>query len=129
MNSINNLFGSQSKNVRIVTIIAMALLLITYHSAKLFGLYITHSGNDYAFLVHIQSVTRLAIIMSLSSLIMGKQKAIIAMWLTIMALIVTQFIDYFSLLNPSFSVFSYLKGFIIPTVITLIYPNNKDDKP
>ena len=120
MKAITSLFKGNSKQNKKVVIFILSGFLIAYHIAKIYNLYIVQSEIDYSLLVNMQSLLRMAIVISLIFVILGKQKAIIAMWMSILVLVVTQYMAHFTVLEPSVSVFSYLKGFIIPSIITLI---------
>jgi len=102
-------------------------LLIFYHVSKLFDLYLGPVSEDATSLIHIQSVIRLTIAVSLVLVAFGVRKALWGMWASITALVVTR---YILLLTPETQgetelavYFSYLRGFIIPAIITLAYPS------
>jgi hypothetical protein len=116
-----------------VVIFALAGLLVFYHTYTLFDLYVRSgtdlyggpSGNGYSWYAHTQSVLRLLIIVSLILVAMNRRLALYGMWVGIGGLIATHYWAYFFDLPFPFvegkNPFSYLKGFIIPTVITLLH--------
>jgi hypothetical protein len=75
--------------------------------------------------MHTQSILRLLIIVSLVLVAMNRRFALYGMWAAIGALVATHYWAYFFDLPFPFlegrHPLSYLKGFIIPTVITLLY--------
>ena len=116
-----------------VVIFALAGLLVCYHTYTIFELYIGSStdlyggpnANGHALYMHTQSILRLLIIVSLVLVAMNRRSALYAMWAAIGALVATHYWAYFFDLPFPFlegrHPLSYLKGFIIPTVITLLY--------
>lgn len=121
MNVMSSVFKGKSNQSKRVVIFILSGFLIAYHVVKLYNLYIIQSEIDYSMLVHIQSLLRMAIVISLLFVILGKQKAIFGMWMSIFSLVVTQYMAHFTVVEPIFSIFSYLKGFIFPTLITLLF--------
>ena len=116
-----------------VIIFALAGLLVFYHTYTLFELY-AGSGTDlyggpnangHSLYAHTQSVLRLLIIVSLVFVAMNRRPALYGMWVGIGALVATHYWAYFFDLPFPFvegrHPLSFLKGFIIPTVITLLY--------
>lgn len=114
-------------------IFALAGLLVGYHAYTLFELYVG-SGVDFyggpgasghPLYVHTQSVLRVLIIGSLVLVAMNRRTALYGMWAAIGSLVVTHYWAYFFDLPFPFlegrHPLSFLKGFIIPTVITLLY--------
>lgn len=116
-----------------VVIVALAGLLVFYHTYTLFELYVGSgtdlyegaSANGHSSFVHTQSILRLLIIVSLVLVAMNRRYALYGMWAAIGALVATHYWAYFFDLPFRFlegrHPLSYLKGFIIPTVITLLY--------
>jgi hypothetical protein len=114
-------------------IFALAGLLIFYHTYTLVDLYVGSgtdlyggpNANEHALYVHTQSVLRLLIIVSLVLVAMNRRSALYAMWAAIGALVATHYWAYFFDLPFGFlegrHPLAFLKGFIIPTVITLLY--------
>lgn len=116
-----------------VVIFGLAGLLVFYHTYTLFELY-AGSGTDlyggpgangHPLYMHTQSILRLLIIVSLILVAMNRRSALYGMWAAIGALVATHYWAYFFDLPFPFlegrHPLSYLKGFIIPTVITLLY--------
>jgi hypothetical protein len=116
-----------------VVIFALAGLLVFYHTYTLFGLYVGSgtdfyggpSANGHPLYVHTHSVLRLLIIVSLVLVAMNRRSALYGMWAAIGTLVATHYWAYFFDLPFPFlegrHPLSFLKGFIIPTVITLMY--------
>jgi hypothetical protein len=116
-----------------VVIFALAGLLVFYHTYTLFDLHVGSStdlyggpnANGHALYAHTQSILRLAIIVSLVFVAMNRRPALYGMWAAIGALVATHYWAYFFDLPFPFvegrHPLSYLKGFIIPTVITLLH--------
>ena len=80
-------------------------------------------------LLHAQSGIRLAIVISLAGVLLGFKNSLWGMWLTIAALIATNYILLWNnkaAVDIEMSVYlSYLRGFISPMIITLLYPSTK----
>ena len=122
----------RSPLIRRLIIAALAGLLIFYHSYTLYDLYLGSgtdlyggsSNSEHAVFVHVQSLLRIVIIASLILVTMNRQFALIGMWIGISALIATHYWALFFELPFRFldgrHPLSYLKGFIIPTVITFL---------
>jgi hypothetical protein len=116
-----------------VVIFALAGLLVFYHTYTLFELYVGSgtdlyggpSANGHPLYMHTQSILRLLIIVSLVLVAMNKRSALYGMWAAIGALVATHYWAFFFDLPFRFlegrHPLSFLKGFIIPTVITLLY--------
>ena len=116
-----------------VIIYALAGLLISYHAYTLYDLYLgsgtdiydVGNANTYALYRHTQSVLRVFIISSLLLVVLNKRLALYGMWIAIAALVATHYWAFFFDLPFRFlegkHPLSYLKGFIIPTVITILF--------
>lgn len=116
-----------------VVIVALACLLVSYHTYTLFDLYVGAStdlyggpnANGHPLYMHTQSILRLLIIVSLILVAMNRRTALYGMWAAIGALVATHYwAHFFDLPFPFLEgrhPLSYLKGFIIPTVITLLH--------
>lgn len=114
-------------------IFALAGLLVFYHTYTLFELYLGSGtdlyggpdGNGHPLYMHTQSVLRVLIIASLLLVAMNKRPALYGMWAAIGSLVATHYWAYFHDLPFRFlegtHPASFLKGFIIPTVITLLF--------
>ena len=119
--------------VQRAVICALAGLLIFYHTYTLFDLYYGSgtdlyegvSGNTRRYFENAQSILRVMIVSSLILVVMNKRFALYGMWAAISALVATHYLAFFLDLPFRFlegrHPLSYLKGFIIPTVITLLY--------
>jgi hypothetical protein len=119
--------------VRRLIICALAGLLIWYHSYTLYELYLG-SGLDlyegastkaHMLFVHLQSILRALIACSLLLVAMNRRVALYGMWAAIGGLVATQYWALFFDLPFRFlegrHPLSFLKGFIIPTTITVLF--------
>lgn len=119
--------------VRRAVICALAGLLVFYHTYTLCDLYFG-SGTDlyesrstgvHPLFEHVQSALRVSIIVSLVLVAMHRRYALYGMWAAVSALIATHYwAVYFDLpfrFLDGRHPLSYLKGFIIPTVITFLF--------
>ena len=119
--------------VQRLVICALAGLLIFYHTYTLFDLYFGSgtdlygggSRNTHPLFENAQSILRMMIIFSLILVILNRRFGLYGMWVAISALIATHYWAFFFDLPFRFldgrHPLSYLKGFIIPTVITFLY--------
>lgn len=127
--------------VRRIIIGALAGLLIFYHTYTLYDMYLG-SGTDlyevgsapaHPLFGHVQSILRVLIMVSLVLVAMNRRFALYGMWAAISALIATHYWAYFLDLPFRFlegrHPLSYLKGFMIPTVITLLYLSMSSRRP
>lgn len=138
MPSIDSSKPTMGRNGRLfllqrIVIFALAGLLVFYHSYTLFELYVGAvtdiyggpNANGHPLYMHTQSILRLVIIVSLVLVAMNRRSALYAMWAAIGGLVATHYwAHFFDLPFPFLEgrhPLSYLKGFIIPTVITLLY--------
>lgn len=132
-------FG-RSLQVRNLIIGALAGLLIFYHTYTLYDLYLG-SGTDlyegdstgtHAMFVHAQSILRVSIIACLLLVAMNRRFALYGMWVAISALVATHYWALYFELPFRFldgrHPLSYLKGFIIPTVITFLFVSNSTNR-
>ena len=73
----------------------------------------------------IQGTLRLAIMASLTAVVLGRQNALWAMWLSIGGLIATQYWAHYGPVTAEFTAgrhpLSYLKGVIFPSIITAAF--------
>ena len=116
-----------------IVICALAGLLVFYHAYTLFDLYFGSgtdlygggSRNAHSLFESVQSILRVMIISSLILVALNKRSGLYGMWIAISALIATHYWALFFDLPFRFldgrHPLSYLKGFIIPTVITFMY--------
>jgi hypothetical protein len=114
-------------------IYVLAGLLIFYHTYTLYSLYLgsgtdlyeVGNPNTHSLFEYVQSILRVLIIVSLLVVIMNRKFALYSMWAAISALIATHYWALYLDLPFHFlegrHPLSYLKGFIIPTVITLLF--------
>lgn len=110
---------------RRVAITLIAGFLILLHVVGLFDVYATGQVFRYTAFENFQSTLSVFIILSLTLVIFRKRIGLIGMWLSITALILTQYWAHFGFVEAAFTegrpLFSYLRGFMIPTVITALY--------
>jgi hypothetical protein len=125
--------------VRRFIILILAGLLIYFHSLTLYTLYIGgvdinnlyngSTGGALAWFENLQSALRGVIAVSLLLVVFGVRPALWAMWVGISGLVATQYWAHFGDLPVAFTegrhVLSYLKGFIFPTIITLMFPPSR----
>ncbi|BDU73178.1 hypothetical protein [Mesoterricola silvestris] len=106
-------------------ILFLAGLLIFYHTYTLFDLYSGAGTSVHTNYEYVQSTLRVGITLSLLLVVFGSRRALWGMWIAITGLIVTHYWAHFGNLPVDFTQgrhpLSYLKGFIIPTVITLAF--------
>jgi|SRR5438445_3622342 len=119
--------------VQRIVICALAGLLIFYHTYTLFDLYFGSgtdlydggSRNTHPLFENAQSILRVIIIFSLILVVLNRRFGLYGMWIAISSLIATHYWAFFFDLPFRFldgrHPLSYLKGFIIPTVITFLY--------
>jgi len=120
-------------SVQRIVICALAGLFIFYHTYTLFDLYFgsgtdlygDEGRNTHPLYVNVQSILRLMIILSLILVVLNRRFGLYGMWVAIAALIATHYWAFFFDLPFRFldgkHPLSYLKGFIMPTVITFLY--------
>jgi hypothetical protein len=110
---------------RRLIIFALAGLLIFYHTFTLYDLYLGAGTSVHTTFEYVQSVLRVVITLSLLLVVFGKPWALWGMWAGITGLIATHYWAHFGNLPVDFTAgrhpLSYLKGFIIPTIITLAF--------
>lgn len=106
-------------------ILALAGLLICYHLIMLYDLATGRGLSSNVTYNAIQGMLRMAIIASLTCVVFGWKPALWAMWLSIGSLIATHFWAHFGAVPVEFTAgrhpLSYLKGLIIPTIITTAF--------
>lgn len=111
--------------IKRVAIIAIAGFLILLHVVGLIDTFSTGAMPDYSAFENLQSILSVFIILSLTLVIFRKRIGLIGMWVSITTLILTQYWAHFGFVDADFtqgrSVFSYLRGFMIPTAITLLH--------
>ena len=106
-------------------ILALSGLLVFYHVTMLYDLGTGRGLSSDATYNAVQGGLRLGIITSLAGVVLGKRIALWTMWLSIGGLIATHYWAHFGGLPVDFTIgrhpFSYLKGLIIPTIITAAF--------
>ena len=125
---MNVLTASRESPLRLLQsliILILAGLLIFYHLTMLRDLAMGNGLSSDATYNAVQGVLRLAIIASLTAVVLGKRIALIAMWLSIGSLIATHYWAHFGDIPVDFTAdrhpLSYLKGLIIPSIITTAF--------
>lgn len=125
--------------VRRFIILVLAGLLIFHHSIILYHLYVgagdiynIYNGSAAGVLTsfeNLQSALRAVIVVSLLLVVFGVRQALWVMWAGISGLVATQYWAHFGDLPVAFTEgrhpLSYLKGFIFPTTITLMFPSSR----
>lgn len=132
------IFATLSANrfllVRRAIIWILAGLLIVFHCSVLYdlylgagnfeGLYDRSAGGTPKYYEYIQSALRVVIIVGLALVASGFRRALWLMWAGIGGLVATHYWAHLGGIPVAFTegrhVLSYLKGFIFPTVITLL---------
>ncbi len=106
-------------------ILALAGLLVAYHVIMLRDLYMGQGLSTDATYNAVQGTLRFAIVVSLLAVVLGQRQALWSMWLSIAGLIATHYWAHFGNVPVDFTAdrgaLSYLKGFIIPTIITVAF--------
>lgn len=120
--------------LRRIIICILAGLLIFYHCKVLYDLYLgagnheglydrTSAGTPKSY-EYLQSALRLVILTGLSLVACGVRRALWVMWAGISALVATHYWAHFGGIPVAFTdgrhPLSYMKGFIFPTIITLM---------
>lgn len=108
-----------------IIIWVLASFLITYHTVKIYsGLVATDDAAAAVLNWSYENSIRLWIIFSLFLVIMFKRLGVVSMWLSIITLIVMQYIS----LSGGIQLTAYLgplKGFIFPVIITWMFWRNQ----
>lgn len=111
--------------VQRLIIIALASLFIFYHVTMLFDFVRGHDLTDDVLYNCVQAALRVGIIVSLSLVVLGKRFALWTMWFSIGSLIVTHYWAHFGMVEADFTIgrhpLSYLKGLIMPSIITMAF--------
>lgn len=110
---------------RRIAILIIAGFLIILHIAGLTDLYTSKPISSYSAYVNLQSMISVFIIASLLFTIIGKRMGLVGMWVSITALILTQYWAHFGFHDADFtegrSAFSYLRGFMFPAAVTFLF--------
>ena len=113
------------RTLSFLVILVPASLLIFYHLTMLYDFASGHGLSSDATYNAIQAALRMAIIGSLAGVVMGKRFALWTMWASIAGLVATHYWAHFGQVPVEFTAgrhpLSYLKGFIIPTIITATF--------
>ncbi|MBV7257914.1 hypothetical protein KCG44_14100 [Pacificimonas sp. WHA3] len=117
-------------------IFILAGLLITYHVVTTYQLYANFP--DFSNIQFIQFILKIAVALSLCMVIWGsvtgRKWVLWVMWISILSLIASQYWLHFNPQSAELamaealsekSVFSYLRGLIFPSAITLLFPGRK----
>ncbi len=108
-----------------ILILILAGLLIFYHVSTLFDLWRGHGFSTDATYNAIQAGLRVIIAVSLTGVVLGKRPALWTMWIGIGGLVATHYWAHFGGIETDFVAtrhpLSYLKGFIIPSIITAAF--------
>lgn len=108
-----------------LVILGLAGLLVFYHLTMLRDFAMGQALSSDATYNAVQATLRLAIIGSLTGVVLGKRVALWAMWASIGSLIATHYWAHFGNVPTDFAadrhLLSYLKGLIIPTIITTAF--------
>jgi len=106
-------------------IFTLAGLLIFYHIYTIFDLYFGAGTSTHTNFEYVQSILRVAITLNLLLVVLGSRRALWGMWISITGLVTTHYWAHFGNLPVDFTQgrhpLSYLKGFIIPTIITMAF--------
>ena len=104
--------------------IAMIGFLSVYHLSRIYIFLFMESGEAASLLSHGQAVLRAFIIITLVYVAMKRRHALLWMWVAIGALIATQYMQLLTTASgalPLSTYMGYLRGFIFPALITIIY--------
>lgn len=111
--------------VQSLVILVLAGLLIFYHLTMLGDLAAGNALSSDATYNAVQAVLRFAIVASLAGLVLGRRIALWAMWCSIGGLVATQYWAHFGDVPVDFtegrSPLSYLRGLIVPSIITAAF--------
>lgn len=106
-------------------IIALASLFIFYHVTMLADFVRGDGLTGDALYNGVQAALRVGIIASLALVALGKRFALWTMWLSIGGLILTHYWAHFGMVEADFTIgrhpASYLKGLIMPSIVTLAF--------
>lgn len=112
-------------NSRKILVALLSGFLVLLHLASLWDAFLSGDLISADIYANFQSLLSVAIIASLLLVILGRKIGLVGMWVSITALILTQYWAHFGFYEADFtegrSIVSYLRGFMFPTVITLLY--------
>jgi hypothetical protein len=108
-----------------LVIIALAGLFIFYHITMLVEYARGHHLTDDALYNGVQAALRVGIIASLATVALGRRWALWTMWASILSLIATHYWAHFGMVQADFTIgrhpLSYLKGLIMPSIVTVAF--------
>ena len=106
-------------------IIALASLFIFYHVTMLSDFVRGHYLTSDALYNWVQAALRVGIIVSLTLVVLGKRFALWTMWFSIGSLIATHYWAHLGMVEADFTIgrhpLSYLKGLIMPSIVTIAF--------
>jgi len=125
MNTLTALPKNPHHLVQRLIIIALASLFIFYHVTMLSDFVRWHDQTSDALYNCVQAALRMGIIVSLTLVVLGKRFALWTMWFSIGSLIVTHYRAHFGMVEADLAVgrhpLSYLKGLIMPSIVTMAF--------
>jgi hypothetical protein len=108
-----------------VIIIALASLFIFYHITMLAEFARGQGLTGDPLYNGVQAALRVGIIASLTLVVLGKRFALWTMWFSIGSLIATHYWAHFGMVEADFTIgrhpLSYLKGLIMPSIVTAAF--------
>ena len=106
-------------------IMVLAGLLVFYHLTMLWDFANGERLSSNVAYNAVQAGLRIVIIAGLSGVVLGRRLALWVMWAGITSLIATHYWAHFGMVAAEFTAgrhpLSYLKGWLIPTIITLAF--------
>jgi hypothetical protein len=125
MNTLDALPDNPPHLVPRLIIIALACLFIFYHVTMLIDFVRWHDQTSDVLYNCVQATLRVGIIASLALVVLGKRFALWTMWFSIGSLIATHYWAHFGMVEADFTIgrhpLSYLKGLIMPSIITMAF--------
>lgn len=117
--------ASARRPLHLLLVLPLAGLLVFYHLVMLYDLMAGRGLSSDGTYNAVQGILRLGIVASLIAVALGRRTGLWLMWATIGALIATHYWAHFGGIPNEFSgsrsPLSYLKGLIIPTIITATF--------
>lgn len=108
-----------------IVILALASLFIFYHITTLIDFAHGFEESSSAPYNGVQAALRVGIIASLGLVVLGKRFALWTMWCSIVGLIATHYWAHFGMVEADFTTgrhpMSYLKGLIMPSIVTAAF--------
>lgn len=125
MNTFTAVEKSPPHMVQRLIIIALASLFTFYHVTMLAEFVRGRDQTSDALYNCVQAALRVGIIVSLTLVVLGKGFALWTMWVSIGGLIVTHYWAHFGMVEADFTTgrhpLSYLKGLIMPSIVTMAF--------